>query len=122
MGILVKNQAAIPNGTHKGLITEARETTRVFDPLVGPEQTVELVIQPGWRKDDKTETMPVTVNFSPILNGLSGLSGLLDRLKVPVTDGESFEPSTLAGREITFTATRNAKGFVRVHKDTIRAA
>lgn len=120
MAISVKKQAAVPDGQHRGVIISAEETTKIFDGAKGPEPVVEIVIQPAWRQDAETETLPVSVSFSPVLNGLSALSKLLARLKVE--PGASFEVNTLNGTEVEFTVKRNANDFVNVAKDSIRLA
>lgn len=120
MAITAKQQAAIPAGQHKGVIVNAAETSKVFDPSKGPEDTVEITIQPGWRKDPSTETLQVSCLFSPVLNGLSAFSKLLQRLEMHPADGEQFDVARLIGREVVFTAEIGASGFVRVVKDSIR--
>lgn len=122
MAISVKSQAAVPPGAHTGIIVSAEETKKVFNPQKGPEDTIEIVIQPRWRKDDATETLPVQASFTPVLNGLSALSKLLRRLDAHPTDGEAWEPSTLVGTEVAFSTKRSERDFVQVLKDTIRAA
>lgn len=122
MALKAKKQAAIPEGSHTGVITGARETTKVFDPEKGPEETVEITIRPDWKSEDGAETLPVSVVFSPILNGLSALSKLLDRLDLEVPDGANWNPHELTGRKVSFVSERSKTGFVRVLKDSIKAA
>lgn len=123
MAIAVKQQAAVPPGKHEGIITTAVETTKVFDPAKGPEDVVEISIQPKWKKDEHTETIPVSVIFTPVLNGISALSKLLARLKVPHPQtGDQWQADSLSGTRVTFVADHNKDGFVRVDKDSIRAA
>lgn len=122
MAIIAKRQAAIPPGQHKGIIVNAHETTKVFDPAKGPEETVEIVIQPAWRQDPQTETLQVSALYSPVLNGLSGFSKLLQRLGKHPQDGAQYDVSDLIGLEVVFTAEHNSAGFVRVVKDSVRAA
>lgn len=123
MGIKQTSQAAIPAGPHKGVIIGAELTTRVFDSAKGPEPVVEITIQPAWKQPDtNAETLPVTASFTPKLNTLSSLSKFLKRLDVKVPEGEEWNPESIIGREVAFTAQRTDKDFVRVLKDTIRAA
>ena len=122
MAIIAKRQAAIPPGEHRGIVIEAMETTTEFSPGK-PEPTVRLTIQPDWEQDEKTETVPVSVNFSPVLNGISALSKLLERLGVPTPEaGKEFDIRTLEGIEVVFSAARNQRNFVQIEKDTIRRA
>lgn len=118
MALVQKSIATIPAGdNHTGQIVRAEETTRDFGQ--GKEPTVEIVIQPDYQEKGKT-TQPVTVNFSPSLNGVSGLSRLLHRLKVNTPkEGESFDVGTLVGVQVRFASEINENGFVRVKKNTI---
>lgn len=118
MPIKAKRQAAIPPGKHGGIIVEAHETTKVFDPQKGPEEVVEIIIQPEWREADGVETLQVAVLYSPVLNGLSSLSKALERLGQHPAEGESWDPASLAGTEVTFTAVQKG-GFVNVNKDSL---
>lgn len=122
MAIVAKKQAAVPAGTHKGIIIGAEETSKVFDPSKGPEPVVEIVIQPAWKTDDGAETLPVLVSFTPILNGISALSRFLKRVGAEPEEGEEWVPSVLNGVEVSFTCKRNARDFVSVMKDTIKKA
>ena len=119
MSLKVKKQAAIAAGKHTGIIIDCRETQKVFDGAKGPEDVIEVVIQPSWKKDADTETIPVAVSFSPVLNGLSALSKFLARIKRE-PDGESWEPSSIVGTEVAFTAAIK-NDFVNVSKDSIVA-
>ncbi|MHB1059777.1 MAG: hypothetical protein ACYC0F_18030 [Rhodanobacter sp.] len=123
MAIEVKKQAAIPPGSHKGIIMDALETTTIFDPAKGPEPVVEIIIQPAWRSPDPAaETLPVNVSFPPKLNGLSALSKLLSRLDMTPQPGTQWTPNVLHGVEVEFRSTQTDKGFVKVDKDSITAA
>src|ERR1041385_1101720 len=82
MAIIAKRQAAIPPGEHRGIVIEAMETTTEFSPGK-PEPTVRLTIQPDWEQDEKTETVPVSVNFSPVLIGSAPLARRLGPLGLP---------------------------------------
>lgn len=122
MAIVAKRQAAIPPGDHRGVIVEAMETTTEF-AIGKPEPTVRIVIAPAWSQDDRTETVPVAVNFSPNLNGISALSKLLGRLGVAHPEaGVEFDVGSLVGIEVAFSADHNARKFVQVDKDSIRKA
>jgi hypothetical protein len=121
MAIVAKRQAGLPAGAHTGVIIKAEETKKVFEPSRGPEPTVEITIQPKWKAAEGVETLPVNCLFSPSLNGLSGLSKLLNRLGAHPKDGDSWDPSELLGTEVAFTSEVSAEGFARVNKDTIRS-
>lgn len=120
MSIVMKKQAAVPDGEHRGIIVEAIETKTDFG--AGPEDTVRITVAPEWQADERTETLPLAVNFTPSLNGLSGLSRLLGRLGITVDEGKEFKPQTLEGMEILFTARKNAKNFTQIDKETMRRA
>lgn len=120
MAIMNKPQAAIPAGPHTGQIVSATETSKDFGK--GPEQVVEVVIMPAWRQDAETETLPVAVTFSPVVNGISALSKFLNRLALHPKTGAAFEPTTLVGVKVNFTAGRTERDFVRVNKDSISRA
>lgn len=119
--VKAKKQVAVPEGAHKGVISGARETTKTFDQSRGPEPVVELVITPEYRVDG-AETLPLSVIFTPVLNGLSALSKLLERLDREPEDGSDWKPETLVGTKVAFVAAEAENGFVRILKDTIRAA
>jgi hypothetical protein len=121
MALKMEKVAAIPAGPHAGIITQAHETTKVFDPSKGPEGVVEIVIQPKWNKPGH-RTLPVSVVFSPNLTSLSALAGFLGRIGVNLEDGADFIPASLEGTEVAFTAETKKDGFVVVVKDTIRKA
>jgi hypothetical protein len=121
MALKMSKQAAIPDGAHTGAISGARETTKVFDQEKGPEEVVEITIRPDWKDENGGATLPVSVVFSPSLNGLSALSKLLERLDIQVPDGANWTPHELVGRKVTFVAERTKGGFVRVLKDSIKA-
>ena len=122
MAIMVKKQAGVPDGPHTGVIINAEETTKVFDPAVGPEASIEVTIQPAWQSPDGAETLPLNVLFSPVLNGLSALSLFLKRLGMEPENGIAWEPTSLIGVEVQFVAHHAPNGFVRVNKDSIKAA
>lgn len=122
MAIKARKMSAIPNGNHTGSIVGAQETTRVFNPDKGAEEIVQITIAPDWRPDDGSEVLPVTVSYSPTLNGLSALSKLLARLDREPKDGEAWEAESLIGTNVAFSARRNDRDFVTVMKDTLRAA
>jgi len=115
-----KEQAAIPPGKHTGIIVQAQEDTRTFDPAKGPEPVVAVTIAPAWQKAPGVETLPVEITFSPKLNGISGLSEFLNRLGKHPKVGTAWEPSAIEGTEIAFES-YTERGFVRVKKDTISA-
>lgn len=121
MSLKMQKKAVIPAGAHKGEIIAARETTKTFDEAKGPEPVVEFTIQPDY-KVSGAQTLPVSVIFTPELNGLSALSKFLDRMDVSVPEGVSWDPSSLNGAKVAFTAEVNKNGFVRVIKDTLRSA
>ena len=118
--IVGKPQAAVPPGTHQGQITQAIETRRTFAEGAEPENTVEITLQPNFKVPAGTEVLPVVVNFSPVLNGLSALSKLLTRLNIPAPKaGTDFDVESLVGLNVEFTCDINQKGFVRVKKESI---
>lgn len=119
MALKAKLQAAIPEGAHKGVISGARETQKDFGN--GPEDTVEIVITPDWKDPNGRQTLPVAVVFSPVLNGLSALSKLLERLDKEVPEGASWTPAEVVGTRVSFVAEKAQNGFIRVLKDSIRA-
>lgn len=121
MALQVTKQAALPAGkNNRGIIMSAVETTAIFNPSEGPKPVVEVTIQPAWKKDADTQTLPLTVSFSPIINGISAFSRFLARIKRYPT-GESFEVTSIDGTEVIFdTVTKN--DFTNIDKDTIRAA
>jgi hypothetical protein len=121
MAMKMQKKAVIPAGPNSGQIIAARETTKTFDQAKGPEPVVEITIQPDFKVEGAT-TLTVSVIFTPELNGLSALSKLLDRLDIEVAEGASWDPSSLNGTKVAFVAETNKNGFVRVVKDTIRAA
>lgn len=121
MALKYVKKAAIPAGAHKGEIIAARETTKVFDQEKGAEPVVEVTIQPEWKSPDGAQTMPVSVVFTPELNGLSALSKFLDRLDMEPEEGTDWSPSLLNGQKVAFTSEMR-NNFVRVLKDTIRKA
>lgn len=118
MALKAKRQASVPAGVHKGVIAAARETSRDFGK--GAEPTVEIVIQTDYKDPSGAETLPLAVNFSPILNGLSALSKLLERLDMEPEDGADFNVGTLANKRVAFVVEIQDNGFPRVVKDTIR--
>jgi len=118
MGLKMKKQVALPEGEHFGKIVSAEETTKTFDPSKGPEAVIEITIRPDY-KVKGAETLDCSVIFAPVLNGLSALSHLLERLDIEVPDGEYFEPKTLIGTEVEFESTI-VNDFVRIDKRSIR--
>jgi hypothetical protein len=122
MAMKMEKVVAVPPGTHNGIIIRAEETTKVFNHTEGPEPTVEIEIQPSFKKDGY-RTLPVAVVFSPVLTSVSALGKFLARLGIEVPDGEDFNVRDLEGREITFEceAKRDGSGFIVVKKDSIRA-
>ena len=112
--------ARLPEGKHNGVITNAEETTRTFDPQKGPEEVVEVTIQPGWTNDDGHHAPAVSVTFTPVLNGLSALDSLLERLGQTPDDGAEWEPKSLIGTEVSFVAVHSGN-FTNVKKDSITA-
>lgn len=122
-----KKQTACPEGVQLGRISAGRETTKDFgkkDPTTGRpivEPVVEIVIQPDY-KVEGSETVPVSVIFTPVLNGLSALSAFLQRIGKEPEEGADFNVSTLAGTRVRFEAKRQDNGFMRVLKDSITAA
>lgn len=122
MAIVTKKQAAIPVGEHEGMIISAVETTKIFDGSRGPEPVVEITIAPAWRQDATTETLAVSFVYSPVLNGLSGLSKFLQRLNAHPADGETWEPSVLLGLKVRFKAGLTDRKFIQVDKDSVRLA
>ena len=119
MALNVKKQVACPPGQNRGIITQARETTKVFDPRTGPEPVVEVTIQPA-HKVEGFQTMPVSVVFAANLSTLGGLYAFLKRVgHEPKTD--SFNVESIDGTEVVFLA-ETKDNFVNVKKDSIRAA
>lgn len=114
-----KKQTACPEGVQLGRISAGRETTKDFGK--GKEPVVEIVIQPDY-KVEGSETVPVSVIFTPVLNGLSALSAFLQRIGKEPEEGADFNVSTLAGTRVRFEAKRQDNGFMRVLKDSITAA
>src|SRR5688572_29215047 len=114
-----KKQTACPEGIQLGRISAARETTKDFGK--GKEPVVEIVIQPDYKMEG-AETVPVSVIFTPVLNGLSALSGFLQRIGKEPDEGADFNPGTLAGTRVRFEAKKQDNGFMRVLKDSIVAA
>lgn len=119
MAIKVKQEAAIPPGQHEGVIIDAVEMTKTYRPEEGPQEIVQVTIQPRWKQDKETDTIPVTVDYPPVLNGLSGFSKLLNRLGLHPKKGEDWHPATLNGTEVRFVATHKEGEFVRVDKHTV---
>lgn len=122
MALKMKKIAALPEGEHRGIITAAEETTKVFDPAKGPEPVVAVTIQPAFKDADGVGCGTVSVTYSPSLNGLSGLSLLLGRLNFGLRDGDDFEPSEIVGTEVLFSCKRSPNGFVNIEKGTVRIA
>jgi hypothetical protein len=122
MAMKMEKVVAVPPGTHDGIIIRAEETTKVFNHAEGPEPTVEIEIQPSFKKDGY-RTLPVAVVFSPVLTSVSALGKLLGRLNVNLEQDQEFNVRDLEGREITFDceAKRDGSGFIVVKKDSIRA-
>lgn len=120
MSLKMERKVAIPAGSHKGEIVAARMTTKTFDPGAGPEPVVEITLQPEYRVEG-AKTLDVSVIFTPELNGLSALSKFLERLNVDVPEGSEWDPGSLMGRKVAFVS-KTVNGFVRIEKDTIRAA
>lgn len=122
-----RKQVACPEGSQTGIITAGRETTKDFgkkDPTTGRpmvEPVVEFVIQPDY-KVEGAETIPVSVLYSPTLNGLSGLSGFLQRIGKEPAEGATFHPASINGTRVRFDVKKQDNGFVRVLKDSIVAA
>lgn len=112
---------AIEKGTHRGIITRAEQKKVDFKDGQGPVDSVEIEIQPSDKKDGY-RTLPVAVNFSPVLTNLSALGKLLMRLDSVPDDGADFNPRDLEGQEITFESDTKENGFVVVKKDSIRRA
>lgn len=119
MSLRKKTQVAIPAGEHSGKIVMCEETSKTFDPEKGPEPVIEITIRPEYSVKG-AETLDVSVVFSPILNGLSALDKLLQRLEIAVKDGEYFDPKQLVGTQVEFSSAISPTGFVRVDKSTIR--
>jgi hypothetical protein len=119
MALKQRKQTACPEGVQLGRISAARETKKDFGK--GPEPVVEIVIQPDYAVEG-AETVPVSVIFSPTLNGLSALSQFLQRLGKEPPEGADFNVATLGGTRVRFEAKRQDNGFMRVLKESITAA
>lgn len=116
MAIKMHREVAVPEGKNTGIITAARETTKDFGE--GPEASLEILIKPDY-KVEGARTLDLSVLFSPVLNGMSALDGLLDRFHIEVNEGETFNVAVLKDKKVSFVTKRNAKGFVQVQKDSI---
>lgn len=121
MALQQRKQVAAPEGIQMGTIVAGRETTKTFDRAKGAEPVVEFVIQPDY-KVEGAETVPVSVIFTPVLNGLSALSGFLARLGKEPPEGATFKPDSLKGVRVRFEAKKQDNGFMRVLKDSIESA
>lgn len=121
MGMKMEKVAVIPAGQHRGIITQCRETTKTFDPSKGPEEVVEVTIQPKHEKQGH-RTLAVNVVFSPALNSVSALGRFLARIGVNLDEGAEFVPASIEGTEVAFESTTKPDGFVVVKKDSIRKA
>lgn len=122
MSLKYERKAVIPAGAHTGEIIAARETTKTFDERKGAEPVVEITIQPAWKAPDNAAVLPVSVIFTPELNGLSALSKYLERMDMEPEEGANWDPAVLNGKKVAFTAEKQPNGFVRVLKDTLRGA
>lgn len=121
MPIEVKNLQRIPEGSHKGIITQAAIVSKVFKPHVGPEQTLEVVIQP--QQPESGAYNALTVNYGVSMNPLSAIGVLADRLGVaPDFEAVSvWDEASLEGIEVTFDIQYKGQ-FPNVVKDSIRKA
>lgn len=122
MAIEVKKQVAVPDGKNTGTITACRETTKNFGK--GPEPVVEVIIAPDHRGPNGETTFDLNVVFSPVLNGESALSKLLERLECHPADGQKWQPSSLVGERVSFVVSRKKEDgsdarFAHVYKDSI---
>lgn len=120
MAMNVVNLKKLPEGKNTGIITKAEVVETVFDRQRGPEPTFALTIQP---KNPATGIYkPLTVNFTPEVNPLSGVGMLLDRLEVEVDyEGETqFNESSLCGIEVSFNVKYEGQ-FPRIQKESIVA-
>jgi len=118
MGLKMRRQVAIPAGQHFGKIVNAEETSKTFDQKKGPEPVIEITIRPAYRVKG-AETLDCSVIFTPVLNGISALSHLLERLEIDVPEGEYFDPKALVGMEVAFES-GIFNDFVRIEKRSIQ--
>lgn len=123
MVLKVERQVAVPEGEHFGKIAACRETTKIFDRAIGPEPVVEFLIAPEYRDPKYPEAPATALNFvtSAVLNGLSALSQILERLGKMPNEGQTFNPSSLVGMRVRFVAEADGN-FVRVKKESLEPA
>lgn len=120
MPIEVKNLKQIPAGNHKAIIIDAKIIDKTFKHEKGPEQVLEVTIQP--EQPEEGIYNPVSVNFTPALNPLSALGSFLVRLGVAPDweSASSWDETSLIGREVTVNIAMNGR-FPQALKDSIRA-
>lgn len=121
MALTNQPKAKLPEGGAHGVIVEARETEKTFGEGREPEPVFEIVIQPdGPDPRSGLEYFPVSVLYTPNLNGVSALSNQLARLGIELGDGEVFHGSSLTGIAVAFDVEHTENGFVKALKDTVR--
>lgn len=120
MALNVVNLKKLPEGKTTGIIVSVEPTDTIFDRAKGPEKTVEITIQP--KNPEVGIYKPLTVNFSPEINPLSGMGHLIKRLGVEL-DYENlteFNEQELVGIEVSFNVFYD-KQFPKIQKDSIVA-
>lgn len=119
MSLKVTKEIAIPAGKHRGIITGADETTKVFDPQRGPEGVVEFTIQPSFKKEGY-QTRAISFTVSPSGSTLGAFAKLMARLGHPIDDLPEADPKVAIGTEVEFEAVVK-DDFVNIKKESVRA-
>lgn len=120
--IVAHKQVLVPDGHHRGIVYKMETKKTDFKNGDGPQDTIEMTIQPDYKPANGGEVLSLRVSFSPSLNGLSDLSHMLERFKLHPVDGADWDPESFEGTEIEFDVEKNQKGFLSVDKKSIRPA
>lgn len=116
MGIIANKETVVEPGIYNGEIVDAQINTKTFNEEEGPKEVLDVQILPD-HPDENVHTL--LQSYTPILNGLSKLSELLERLEQHPKDGEKFEPFSIVGTRVRFEAVEANSGYITYTKDSV---